>query len=809
MRKRHDGATCTVLAGPQAGHEGHGQEPQLHLKPDAGVRGTPHRYLGGASSLHPVNIWRYCSGTKNAYLGLSSRQRQDRTHRGLSKPGGETTLPNQLCVEKPCMEAPRFRIHMPNSRQRARSLIRVRVRVRNQRNCKAKKDRLGFISRSQGSLRRIISIPRLSKSNTGIDGKVEQRLSPYGNSQEGNTPDEAQEAHGNSAAGESPRGSPASKARPPSSNPESPRNARRRNTRDYKRRKKIPDDMSDDDEEDFANTRSAHGPSSTKEYACPFFKAHPSKHMGCRDSGWVERRKVKDHLKRYHYDGNAPSEIQHSHSWDDWYRFIVKDTNRETRAIPNSDPNFVDILYYLIRASEQLEGQEAPCFGTRMLMLLQHAQRNPTESESIVRGIAAILDRPYDPVSIEAEAFPTELSTVPPNFQGHLDHTDLQYVSESVYPRLSWPTDAGSTGAHAIPNAVHTDFNEDNSLEANQYIMLATSRHGAEDIQMMPIVAHDAMGDIEEWVRSSDYHFNPRSTDKAMGEAMISQTAICHEAQSGGHETAAPPDTLSEFPLQDLGMPIQASVNGFVDPKRTQISKMDSIQASSDHSEIPLSLISPSKYFGHPAQDAIPAPTFVQPQRRLMECASLAKRKRPRAESVGNILIPTYDNRFNALPTPSPTVLSKAGSIMTPSLLTPFTANTTCSSSFPVSTHMILVISGRRPEMFTFSGNISNSIDTFVEWIYHTFSFDFSDMNREFWFMNESVRLCNKAAVLAQLVAFWGESGDMFFSKVIPWFWIDMPCSCLVEMGSTYQPANDLKFTINEALYFDSTDNIS
>ncbi|KAK6523023.1 hypothetical protein TWF281_002446 [Arthrobotrys megalospora] len=819
MRKRHDGAT-TVPVGPQAGHEGYQREPQIHLKPDAGGRGTPHRHLDGSSSLHPINIWRYCSGSKNANLGLSSRQRRDRAHRGLSKSGGEDTkIANQLCVEKPCREASRSRMHMPNSRQRARSLIRLRVR--NQRKRQVKKEKVGFISRSQGSLRRIISIPRLSRSSTSTESKDEQRLRSSESIQEGKTPNEAQESPGNSASGESPGGNSVSKAGPLSSNPESPQSVRRRGTRDYKRRKKIPDDMSEGEEEDFVNTRSANRPSSSKEYACPFFKAYPSQHMSCRDSGWVERRKVKDHLKRYHYNGNAPSEIQHSHSWDDWYRFIVKDTDRETRAIPNSDPNFIKILCYLLRVSEQLEGQEAPCFGTRMLKLFQHAQRNPTETESIIRGIAAILGRPYDPVSIEAETFPTDISTVPLSFQSHLHHADLQYVSESVYPRLDWSTEAASTSAHAIPNTVDTtNFNEDSSLEANQYLVLTAApacsepRHGAEVWQLTPIVAHsDTTGDIEEWVRSSDYHFNPHNVDKAMDDLMISQDPTCHEVQTGGHESAAaPPDTLSGFPLQDLGIPIQTPGNGYVDPKRTQISKMDTIQSSSDHSEIPLSLISPSKYFGqagHTAQDAIPAPTFVQPQRRLKECATLVKRKRPRAESVGNILIPTYDTRFNALPTPSPSVLSKAGSLMTPSLLTPFTANTTCSGGLTVSTHMILVISGRRPEMFKFNGSISNSIDSFIDWINRTFSFDFSDINREFWFMNESVPLYNKAAVLAQLVAFWDESGDTFFNKVIPWFWIDMPCRCLVEMSSTYRLANDLKFTMNDALFFDSTDNIS
>ncbi|KAF3918146.1 hypothetical protein ABW20_dc0100228 [Dactylellina cionopaga] len=537
-----------------------------------------------------------------------------------------------------------------------------------------------------------------------------------------------------------------------------------------------------------------------------------------------------DHLKRYHYNGNAPSEIQHSHAWDDWYRFIAKDTDRETRAIPNSgesmhviisqsyghsaldtangaiyfgtDPNFVRILCYLLRASEQLEGQEAPCFGTRILKLLQHAQRYPTESEHIIRGLAAILDRPYDPVSTENENFATEIPSVPLSLQNHLSNPGLQYASESVFSRLHWPSEGVGASAHAqlestIPNPAQANsFNaENNDLEPNQYLVLAAAPacteppHGAEVWQLTPIVAHsttaDTTDDIGEWVRSSDYTFDPNNFNEAMEEIAISQDVSCQEVQARVHSKM---QVQLAFPIRGLEDSIQAS-SGFVDPKQTQIPKIDSLHCTSEHPDGPLSIMSPSELFAKTrlsGSDVIPAPTFVQPQRRLKDGPGVAKRKRPRAESVGNILIPTYDNRFNPLPTPSPSVLSKAGSsLMTPSLLTPFTANTTCSSSsFSVSTHMILVISGRRPEMFTFSGSISNSIDGFIDWVSRTFSFDFADVNRGFWFMNDididSVPLYNKDAVLAQLEDFWDGSGDTFFNKAIPWFWIDMPCRCFI-----------------------------
>ncbi|EPS40382.1 hypothetical protein H072_5811 [Dactylellina haptotyla CBS 200.50] len=737
---------------------------------------------------HPNSLWRYCS-QRNKNFAPSLKQKWNRTRHGLTKTRGEEVLiiddrsrsRTQTALMDPCnpVSGPAGLSRLPAHRLRARSLSRLRLRNKRQRLIKKEK--------SHQSLRRIISIPKFSKLKSSVGRRSFSSVDEH---------EDANKRNGCLNEADVPEGRPTPTAAAQisdqsGSQPTTPQGSRRRNTQNFKRRKRVPDDYSDGEDGDVGNAvRSAARSSSSKEYACPFFKAYPSLHMNCRDSGWIERRKVKDHLKRYHYNGNAPSEIQHSHAWENWYRYIVRDTDRETRAIPNSDPNFVKILSYLLRVSEQLEGQEAPCFGTRMLKLFQHAQRNPTETEYIIRGIAAILDRPYEPISFEVDPTLPEIAAVPPSFQAHLNNPELQFSSENVYPPLQWP-DANegtgpSTSTHldsTIPDPAHTtDFDDSNP----QYLVLTAApannepRQGAEVWQLTPIVAHsitESNGDIDEWVRSGDHEFNPTSFNAAMDELIISHDVVCQEIQLHDHESeiisSGPP---TGFSLQDLGISIPAS-EGFVDPKQMQVSKIDTSHHTSEHSSTPLGALSPNHFFAKmaPTGDTMPAPAFLQPQRRLKDGLSATKRKRPRAESVGNIMIPSYDSRFSALPTPSPSVLSKAGSsLMTPSLLTPFTANTTCSNnSFTVSTHIILVISDRRPEMFKFSGSISNAIDAFVDWISLTFGFEFTDFTREFWFMNDNLPLYNKKAVLAQLEDFWDESGDMFFNKAIPWFWID------------------------------------
>ncbi|KAK6541376.1 hypothetical protein TWF694_007189 [Orbilia ellipsospora] len=815
MRKRSQNNATASLVAPQDQHESLFRASQ---KPDAGVKDFVS--FGGLLDTS-TSVWKYCS-SKHKPSTTSLKHKWVLTNHAIRKSRGENTVDTERARSKTrtasrdhcrSRSRPVYLAQAPVSRLRARSLSRLRVR--SQRKRFLKKEKLNFVSQSRQSLRRIISIPKLSKSKTSV---VEQRYSDddctrkYGRNR----------GHTEGAQGGSTSATSGDRLAKSSSQKESPQDTRRRSSQNFKRRKKIPDEFSDGEDEDVGNTsRSANRSSSSKEYACPFFKAYPSLHMSCRDSGWIERRKVKDHLKRYHYNGNAPSEIQHSHAWDDWYRYIVKDTDRESRAIPNSDPNFVKILCFLLRASEELEGQEAPCFGTRMLKLLQHAQRNPTETEYIIRGISAILDRPYESVSIGPETFSSDISTLPPNFESRLHNPELQFVPESVYSPLHWPTSgegsipiASALSEATIPNPEHaTNFGDTNS----QYLVLTAApacnepRQGAEVWQLTPIVAHsspDANDNIGEWVRSGDHVFNPTAFNATVNELIvISQDTPCENVRARNRETSIiHADPESGFSLQDLGITIQPP-DGFVDPKQMQISKIESLPCATEHPNTSLGGISPTQFFAKVSpnsNDAMPAPAFVQPCRRLKDM----KRKRPRAESVENILIPTYDSRFSALPTPSPSVLSKAGSsaLMTPSLLTPFTANTTCSnSSFSASTHMILVISDRRPEMFKFTGSIANSIDDFIDWISFNFGFNFSDFTREFWFMNDGIPLYNKKAVLAQLEDFWDESGDMFFNKAIPWFWIDVPCRCFTSRPT--RPTAELRLS-KEAFFFDSADGI-
>ncbi|KAF3935297.1 hypothetical protein ABW19_dt0205837 [Dactylella cylindrospora] len=602
---------------------------------------------------------------------------------------------------------------------------------------------------------------------------------------------------------------------PSSSSKACPQNSRR-SSQNFKRRKKKHDDISDIEDEDAKDCSQVEsGP--RREYACPFFKAYPSKHLSCRDSGWVERRKVKDHLKRYHYGGKLPADIKHSHLWEDWYQFIIKDTDRENRSTPNSDPNFIEILSYLIKAGEQLGGSDAPCFGTCMVKLFQHAQRHPTETERLIQGMVTILDRPCPTVSAEDATIATDLSTLPHvenDFTNYNNGAQVTPGSQDVFTPLAWPTNTAVSSYLELSSPFITN-SAINQTESNQYLVLTAAPAGNkpsndnEVWNLTPMMAHsENTGDISEFVHSDDY------INEAMENVTNPGPAGCHDVPPREFDNfSTRPDLQAAFPFQDMRVPIKPS-GDFLGQKPMQMDDNTNniIHAAPKtlprHSRIPLTVVPPSQMIPQitetPIESGLPTPglDFAFPQRRTKSSTVLTKRKRPPAavERMGNIMIPSYnyDSRFNSMPTPSPSVYSRAGSsLQTPSLLTPYTGSTTSSFSSS-SPHEILVISGRRPEMYRFGGPVSSSIDQFVVWLTERFGFEFTNPNRGIWFMNDgNLRLWGKREVHEQLMGFWGETGDTFFNRAIPWFWIDMPCSCFAV--NSHNQNNNAAYCTNVA----------
>ncbi|KAK6331228.1 hypothetical protein TWF696_003287 [Orbilia brochopaga] len=587
-----------------------------------------------------------------------------------------------------------------------------------------------------------------------------------------------------------------------------PKTSRRRSKkRNEKGQKKIPGDGDASDDEEEPEVPISHEPGdrrspNTYYYACPFFKSDPSSHMACRDTGYPERRKIKEHLKRAHYKaGHLPLEIRISHDWDDWYQYIVKDTGKKARALPNSEANFYSIVLYLIRESQQLEDEEAPCFGTRMLKLLQHAQKNPTETEKIVQGLAAILDPTSGPLATSnCSLAPEPLSVNPRIDDPVLDQSGCQNLAFDPCSRLEpGPVATNSFGCCPV------ESNDFSFLSVGRAAAAATSyapaqahAEDAEVYQLTPILQTpvDATESINEWMRSNDYIHEYIIPRDLMDDSGITQNARCNTAESTNALQLHNPS--SSYAQEYATATATETTRGhdqvtsdFVDPRNlTQSHCLSDVSASlvsTDHFRAaPLP--------GHTNVDAMPAPTslFAIPQRRPKASNVFAKRKRPRAESMENIMIPALDNRSYPLPTPSPSVCERpqhSSSLMTP-LPTPFTAGTNCSVS--TSSHMILVVFGTWPEIFTFDGNVSDSVDDFINWTSETFKFnfrEFQDPNR-CYFINSSdgILACTKENDLRlQLNKFW--EGSIFFSKSIPWLWIDMPfCGTCICSRTPYRP---------------------
>ncbi|KAJ6261672.1 hypothetical protein Dda_2470 [Drechslerella dactyloides] len=564
--------------------------------------------------------------------------------------------------------------------------------------------------------------------------------------------------------------------------------------------KKEDDDHSDSDEPDIAaKGRTGRRKLPTRAWACPLFKSDPSSHIDCMNKWWGLKRKVKAHLKDCHYKNHPlPPEIERSHKWDDWYEYVVRGTDKESRKRPNIDPNFVPIIIYLVKAGEQLGDQDSPCFGTRMLKLFQHTQRNPEEAEAIVQGIKAILSRADEPVESGNEQFAADSSTAPP-CTGNPTLGQFGNQDVAIDTCSQWPTGE----SRLEPGLAPTNDFDCGSVEANEHMLLSNDQtftlndspsHAQGALLYDQHSSVNATGDISQWIATSDFHTNSNISHEVMDGSAMSQNTTCK---------GRAPETESTTMLHGMAIGLRLGPIPYPGPSYPQghsASVATATAAASDripsefgdHADLTgfnmqlevASGLAPRLFPAAPptnptTMDAMPAPRFLpSAQHRSNVSTIFAKRKRPRAESMENIRIPALDSRAYPLPTPSPSVYERpqlSSSLMTP-LLTPFTAGTTSSITAP--SHVILVIAGTRPELFRFTGSISNSIDEFINWLAQTFGFRFDDMKRWCLFINsdDGIVACRQEEVLPQLERFWGEV-NVFLSRSIPWFWIDMPCT--------------------------------
>ncbi|KAF3923840.1 hypothetical protein ABW21_db0204504 [Orbilia brochopaga] len=566
-----------------------------------------------------------------------------------------------------------------------------------------------------------------------------------------------------------------------------PRQRNRRKPNPKKGQRKISgnDGGSDDEDEHQPESSTSKGPSNQQSparyhFACPFFKADPSAHMQCRDMGCSEKRKIKEHLKRNHYkDTKLPPEIQDTHNWNEWYQYIVKDTDKETRLVPTPEANFAGVVLLLTRASQKLEDQEAPCFGTRMLKLLQHAQRNPTEVDKIVQELAAILG---GPAASSYSAFQADLFSVqPPIDHPVLDQFDGQGNPLAPFPCLeSTPVAINSICRPLESN--NSPFFPVNQATTNSYKFLLPLETG--DFLPTPMVTRadpqfDAThGIISEWICSNTGQY---ISHEAIDDSATAQQTGCQTkniaAQNWPNLTSYAQKPITAICTETA---LDQVTNDYVGPRNLTnsniLSNITSGLVSSDHIQATPFAVNAT------ADNAMPAPPSFpcRPNNGFSK-----NRKRLRAGSMDNITI--YNPRACPLPTPSPSVCERpphSAQWMTPlltPLTTPFTPSTSCGVS--ASSKMILVTYDLRPEVFRFEGSISDHIDDFVNWTIENFAFDFRSFQgqdsipiNQCHFMNSSEGIivpCNRENELrTHLNSFWG---DILYSRSIPWFWIHMP----------------------------------
>lgn len=89
-------------------------------------------------------------------------------------------------------------------------------------------------------------------------------------------------------------------------------------------------------------------------HTCPYFKMYPELHLECGTKDLAQRPKIKSHIIKDHLKKGGipiPPEIrsQKCEPWDRWCKWIIQDSNKSDRPVPNSTPDFYPILNYSFR----------------------------------------------------------------------------------------------------------------------------------------------------------------------------------------------------------------------------------------------------------------------------------------------------------------------------------------------------------------------------------------------------------------------------------------------------------------------------
>lgn len=474
------------------------------------------------------------------------------------------------------------------------------------------------------------------------------------------------------------------------------------------------------------------------------------------------------------------------------------------------DANFPGIIQYLLDKSDLIQSQGGSCFGSQIIKLLQQAQTRPSEAEELIQGLAELLERPYSSAVGLAEALTEspnaaqEILASQNSVPVHMVSSgDFNTSSHELYANIEWGLDT------SVPIISHRHAPIGNAdgispVDANQFqlqqLHTAQTVYGGESWSQIPQTnpsTHNATGGfVEQWITEMAYH--------------------APQSDSSNFDSVITPSSRTIFPYSDSHMQVRPS-GEYMSQPLMQISEINGSEALSNalgqshnysacgvpalaRAVTDFSSSLPPTSVGQTGGNNTrlnPSSLFaIPPNRRKSEDAGRPSKLQKKGR-IGNIAIPsryeaTRVHSTTGILTPSSSVcFSSRGihsSLHTPAL-TPYTATTAngVSNSF---TRTILVVAGRRPEIFQFSGSINKSFDNFMNWVLEMFAFDFSSRSKVLWYMNSNVSITNRDSVLAILNELWGEG--IFFNKVIPWFWIDMPCHCY-GMNPPYREAEPLE----------------
>ncbi|KAK6541375.1 hypothetical protein TWF694_007188 [Orbilia ellipsospora] len=127
-------------------------------------------------------------------------------------------------------------------------------------------------------------------------------------------------------------------------------------------------------------------------HTCPYFKMYPERHLECGTKDLAQRPKIKSHIIKDHLKkGNiaVPPEIksQKCEPWDRWCKWIVQDSPKSNRPVPNSTPDFYPILNYIVTAASGIPSDGLTCFSSVMLRLFKSVQTSPNDWVMFITGL--------------------------------------------------------------------------------------------------------------------------------------------------------------------------------------------------------------------------------------------------------------------------------------------------------------------------------------------------------------------------------------------------------------------------------------